>query len=308
VNAGSDDIDGEFLTFDITWARNGFRVSDLDGLDAVPADRLEPGQEWTVTITANDPWGLSSNASASITIVNLDPEASWSTNPEPPVPGAMVNFDASTSSDPDGAVTTWLWAIDGIELSGQSVEVPLGGGDHVVRLTVIDDMGGSNSAQSTLSFGSVESVESLEASLDGTQVSLDWTWSGSPAEFRIYRSTSPITSVVGLTAMDEAPAWGEPVPVAMEPVGVTEESHWSEPVPAATTLYYAITSYSNGQEIVLVSSGANTVSINATGAASAVDDTPTGSAPIFSIPIAVLLTLMGVASITLSMTSRVKRR
>jgi hypothetical protein len=108
--------------------------------------------------------------------------------------------------------------------------------------------------------------------------------------------------------MDEAPAWGEPVPVAMEPVGVTDENHWSEPVPAATTLYYAITSYSNGQEIVLVSSGANTVSINATGAASAVDDTPTGSAPIFSIPIAVLLTLMGVASITLSMTPRGKRR
>ena len=308
VHAGSDDIDGEFLTFDITWVRNGFRVSDLDGLDAVPADRLEPGQEWTVTIAANDPWGLSSNASASITIVNLNPEASWSTSPEPPLPGAMVTFDASTSSDPDGAVTTWLWAIDGIELSGQSVEVPLGGGDHVVRLTVIDDMGGSNSAQSTLSFGSVESVESLEASLEGTQVSLDWTWSGSPAEFRVYRSTSPITSVVGLTAMDEAPAWGEPVPVAMEPVGVTDENHWSEPVPAATTLYYAITSYSNGQEIVLVSSGANTVSINATGAASAVDGTPTGSAPIFSIPIAVLLTLMGVASITLSMTPRGKRR
>ena len=304
LHAGADDADGLFLIFETTWTRNGFSVPDLDGMQVVPANRLEPGQEWTVTVTANNSWGVTNSASKSITIINLNPDATWTTNPETPVPGAMVSFDASASSDPDGQVVAWLWTIDGVEMSGQSIEIPLGGGSHNVVLTVIDEIGASDSAQSSLSFGTMPSVESLEASLDGTRVILQWDWAGSPTEFRVYRSTSPITSVVGLTAMDPTPDLGEPVPVAMQPVGTTLENSWSEPAPAATTLYYAITSFSKGQEVIMFDGGANTVSVNATAAASSVDTAPTGSTPILTIPVTVLMALMGIGSIVLSITHR----
>ena len=65
----------------------------------VPAERLEPGQVWTVTVTVNDPWGLSESAEAEIEITNLKPTPAWTTEPEGAIPGTFTTFDGSSSRD-----------------------------------------------------------------------------------------------------------------------------------------------------------------------------------------------------------------
>ncbi len=301
----SNDPDEETVLFDYQWSRNGFRVPDLDGHSTVTSDRLEPGQTWEVTVFANDPWGLSSSASQLVMIANLPPVADWSTSPEPAVPGAEFSLDASGAIDPDGEVVAWFWTVNGVSLSGASIDVLLPGGVHTVTLTVIDDMGSSDTHESELVLGPVSIVSDLSATLDGTEVSL--SWSGSSSEYRVYRSTSPITTVVGLTALEPVPAWGEPMPLEMEPVGVTIDSQWGETAPVATTLYYAVTSTVDGLEVVWVVEGENMVSIDATSAAEAVDTDPMGSTKLLVLPVSAIMVLLGAAAVAISVTETRRR-
>ena len=304
AQATSNDPDEETVLFDYQWSRNDFHVPDLDSQPVVPSSRLEPGQTWSVTVIARDPWGLTSSASQEVTIANLPPSAAWSTSPEILIPGTLSSFDGSASTDSDGEVVTWFWTVNGVSLSGQVIDVLLPGGVHTVALTVIDDMGDSDTLEEEVVLGSANSVSELSASLDGSTVSL--SWAGSSPEYRVYRSTSPITTVVGLTALDSVPAWGDPVPLDMEPAGVTAETSWSETAPVATTLYYAVTTVVDGHEVVWVS-GANMVSVDATAAAESIDTDPTGSPKLLALPIAALLLLLGAAAIGITLAESRRR-
>ena len=305
AQATSEDPDEEIVLFDYQWYRNGFHVPDLDGQSVVSSSRLEPGQIWSVTVIASDPWGLSTSASKEIAISNLPPMAWWSASPEPLIPGAMMSLDGTASIDSDGEVVTWFWTVNGISLSGPVIDVLLPGGVHTVALTVIDDMGDSDTLENEVVLGSVNSVSELSASLDGSTVRL--SWNGASSEYRVYRSTSPITTVVGLTALDSVPAWGDPVPLDMEPVGVTSDTSWSEVAPVATTLYYAVTSLVDGNEVVWLVDGANMVSVDATAAAESIDTDPTGSPKLLALPIAALLLILGAAAIGITLAESRRR-
>jgi len=305
AEAISEDPDQETVLFDYQWSRNGFHVPDLDGQSLVSSDRLEPGQTWEVTVFANDPWGLTSSASEMVIIANLPPVADWATSPEPAVPGSEISLDASGAEDPDGEVVAWFWIVNGIGLSGESIDVILPGGVHNVALTVIDDMGASDTHESELVLGPVSIVSGLSATLEGTKVSLSWT--GSSSEYRVYRSTSPITTVVGLTALDPVPAWDDPNPLDMEAVGVTSGTQWSETAPVATVLYYAVTSTVDGLEVVWIVEGENMVSVDATSAADAVDTDPTGSTKLLVLPVSAIMVLLGAAAVTISVTEAKRR-
>ena len=201
--------------------------------------RLEPGSTWGVEVTASDPWGLESSSFTEVVIANVAPTASWASQTSPPTPGSMATFDASSSNDPDGSISSYIWIINGVGLTGITVDVLLPSGVHSVSLTVIDDMGMSDTISNQITYGDVITVESLEATVSGTTVTLSWTDEASE-EYRIYRSTSPITTVVGLTSMDEVPGWGELIPVQMNPEGTTSMKTWSEQAPVASTLYYVV--------------------------------------------------------------------
>ena len=205
-----------------------------------------------------------------------------------------MSFDGTASPDPDGDVVTWFWTVNGVSLSGPVIDVLLSGGVHTVALTVIDDLGDSDTLENEVILGSVNSVSELSASLEGSTVIL--TWNGASSEYRVYSSTSPITTVVGLTALDAMPAWGDPVPLDMIPVGVTSDNSWSGTAPAATVLYYVVTTMVDGHEVVWVS-GANMVSVNATTAAESVDTDPTGSPKFLALPIAALMMILGAVAI-----------
>ena len=287
VLASSIDPDEEPLLFDVIWYRNGYQVPELDGESLVPSERLEPGQIWEVKITARDPWGLSSQSSAIIEVSNLPPIPSWSTIPEISISGSMIIFDASSSVDQDGTINNWLWQINGQSFPGSSAEILLGEGTHTVKLTVTDNFGSSITIQDLYSLGTVSMVSNLNSEISGTDIEL--TWSGNAEEYHIYRSS------YSTETLDE-----------MQLVGITNENNWNEIAPIASDLYYAVTIVVGDNEILWLDNGTNTISVDAKSVVNHVDDSPTGSITILSIPLTIIFLILAVSSLVISL--RVKKR
>ena len=287
VLASSIDPDEEPLLFDVIWYRNGYQVPELDGESLVPSERLEPGQIWEVKITARDPWGLSSQSSAIIEVSNLPPIPSWSTIPEISISGSMIIFDGSSSIDPDGTINNWLWQINGQSFPGSSAEILLGEGTHTVKLTVTDNFGSSITIQDLYSLGTVSMVSNLNSEISGTDIEL--TWSGNAEEYHIYRSS------YSTETLDE-----------MQLVGITNENNWNEIAPIASDLYYAVTIVVGDNEILWLDNGTNTISVDAKSVINHVDDSPTGSITILSLPLTIIFLILAVSSLVISL--RVKKR
>ena len=297
VKIGYNDSDDNYVNISTQWSRNGFHVPDFDNMTLIPAERLEQDQSWSILVIATDPLGLYTNSYSSVVISNMPPEARITYYPESLTPGAMILFDSSESFDSDGSLVSWLWTIDGQEISGQTVNILLDNSQHVIQLIVIDNHGSSNIIQSLVSIGVISTIDSFTVTMDGAKANLDWSWDGDQTEFNIYRSTSPIVSVVGLTSIDETPSLGEPVPLKMTPVGITNDTSWSENVPIATTLYYAITTFSAGEEVVWIVNESNVASVNASSAASSISLESQESSPL-SIILSIIFILVGLSSIT----------
>lgn len=79
---------------------------------------------------------------------NLPPRPAIAVERTEARPGQALTFDGSGSTDPDGRVVAWRWAVDG-EPAGASprlVHAFEDPGTHLVRLTVEDDRGGTAEA------------------------------------------------------------------------------------------------------------------------------------------------------------------
>ena len=163
----------------------------------------------------------------------------------------------------------------------------------------------SDTISNQITYGDVITVQSLEATVSGATVTLSWTDDASE-EYRIYRSTSPITTVVGLTSMDEAPGWGELTPVQMNPVGATSMKTWSEQAPVASTLYYVVTTVVDGNEVVWVLDGQNHVSVDASTAGESAEESG-GSSDILPLVLTAMLFVLGASAIGIAMAERKRR-
>ncbi|MCH1591805.1 MAG: hypothetical protein L7R66_02300 [Candidatus Thalassarchaeaceae archaeon] len=159
-----------------------------------------------------------------------------------------------------------------------------------------------HSSESTIVYDETESPSSLSATLVGNEVNL--AWSGTSDEYIVYRSTTPISSVVGLTMFDETPIWGDPVPSPLEPIGTTTYFEWSESVPVATTLYYAVTSVVDDREIVWIIDGQNHVSLDASSIASSSPDSVEEANPMISFLISGIMAIIGITALALALFGR----
>ena len=297
VYASATDLDGEPVSYHVSWARNGFSVPDLENTLTIPPDRLEPGQTWIATVTASDPWGLSTISDVEIEIANVPPTAIISTSPQPPIAGAFITLDGSMSADLDGEIIHYMWDVNGVSLTGEMVNVQLGTGSHSVTLTVVDDMGETGVGVSYITFGEVTTVSGLSATLSGSEVELYWEWTEGETNFRIYRSSSPFIS-------SEHGTNGEALVTDLEPVGETTEVSWSETAPVASNLYYAVTAEVGGLEVLWLFEMDNTASVDASEAPNSIDIEPTGSISAMSLPVTIIMLLVGLASIGITVFGR----
>ena len=190
-----------------------------------------------------------------------------------------------------------MWDVNGVSLTGEMVNVQLGTGSHSVTLTVVDDMGETGVGVSYITFGEVTSVSDLSATLSGSEVELSWEWTEGETNFRIYRSSSPFTSL-------EHGTNGEALVTDLEPVGETTELSWSETAPVASNLYYAVTAEVGGLEVLWLFEMDNTASVDASEAPSSIDIEPTGSISVMSLPVTIIMLLVGIASIGITVFGR----
>ena len=294
------DIDYDEITISIFWSRNGFHVPELDNETHISSNLLSPGQTWSVTVKTSDVFGLFSESYASIIISNIPPIALMNDISDSIVPGSLSSLDASLSTDIDGNIVSWMWTINGQEISGQIINLLFEPGTHQIILTVIDDLGQSSTIETSININTINTVDNLVIDIDGLNINLQWAWEGPSTTFNIYRSTSPIDSVIGLTSLDKKPQWGEPVPSRLIPTGFTNETKWSEKVPIGAEVYYAITTFSDGEEVIWVSSDDNMASIDASSAVDInLNDNSENS--FLSIISSFILIIMGISSIVLNL-------
>ena len=130
-------------------------------------------------------------------------------------------------------------------------------------------------------------VSDLNSEISGTDIEL--TWSGNAEEYHIYRSS------YSTETLDE-----------MQLVGITNENNWNEIAPIASDLYYAVTIVVGDNEILWLDNGTNTISVDAKSVVNHVDDSPTGSITILSIPLTIIFLILAVSSLVISL--RVKKR
>jgi PKD repeat protein len=83
---------------------------------------------------------------------NALPVAEFSISPAKPTVGETVYFNASLSNDPDGKIVSWSWNFgDGVTAGGQEASHSYGAaGTFTVTLKVIDNSGGSDACQKTI--------------------------------------------------------------------------------------------------------------------------------------------------------------
>ncbi|MCK4570317.1 PKD domain-containing protein [Candidatus Bipolaricaulota bacterium] len=111
-----------------------------------------------VTVNA----GLTSTVSVTLTPIstNSPPVANFNFSPSDPIVGSVVSFDASSSSDPDGSITSYAWNFgDSSTGSGQFVTHAFAAsGTYSVTLTVTDNEGAQGTKVRSVTVGTSENV------------------------------------------------------------------------------------------------------------------------------------------------------
>ena len=191
------DIDGDVTEVTtITWFRNGFRESALDGATTVPSSYLGPGQEWGVEVNVTD-GDANVISAASIIVENTPPSAEISVLTDVLYAGERATLSGLTSTDPDNSIVRYQWFWENGASSGveASFLMPVSGSVDV-SLIVTDESGATNTTIITLETVSALACPYLTRTVSGSIVQLDWTWiSPVPATFEISRNGV----VIGMT-------------------------------------------------------------------------------------------------------------
>ena len=93
----------------------------------------------------------------------------------------------------------------------------------------------------------------------------------------------------------------------MKLVGVTTENSWSHTAPIASDLYYAVSQIIDGHEILWLENGINTVNVDASSVTSSVDESPTGSITVLSMPLSIIFLIFALSSIIINIQIRKRR-
>ncbi|HEY5620239.1 MAG TPA: PKD domain-containing protein, partial [Candidatus Bathyarchaeia archaeon] len=114
----------------------------------------EPSGLWSLAVTASDSASPANSGSSvkAIQIQNRPPGATFTGSTNSVLTGVSVTFDAASSSDPDGTITSYLWDFgDGSTGSGATTSHSYANaGTYTVRLTVTDNLGATASTTYTV--------------------------------------------------------------------------------------------------------------------------------------------------------------
>jgi len=106
---------------------------------------------YTVTLTVTDNDGATANETATKTVLNQPPIASFTESATIVFTGEIIYFNASTSYDPDGTIVSYFWDFgDGTNATGETTNhAYVDDGTYMVTLTVTDNDGATTSTNAT---------------------------------------------------------------------------------------------------------------------------------------------------------------
>ncbi|MDX6656438.1 MAG: hypothetical protein QOH62_1231 [Solirubrobacteraceae bacterium] len=187
--SGSVDPDGTITNW--SWDLDNDGIYETDG-------GISPTQQHTFTASGTTTVGLQvtdSNGAVATTTVTFDvtdpPNALLSATPAIARPGQLVSFSAAGSNDPDGAVLTYRWDLDGdgsfetdtgaVDATSRSYSVT---GSYPVQVEVTDGDGVTATATKTVAVVNELPIASLVVSggegVAGSPVTLDASGSFDP--------------------------------------------------------------------------------------------------------------------------------
>ena len=147
----TDDANGDTVNVSWQWYRNDFLTKFNSNF--VPSSSIAAGDNWLSIVTPNDGIENGTQLEKQFTITNIAPIAQISTE-DILTRGKLVMFSAMDSSDSDGSIVNALWTIDGIAVHQGLTYSTVMPQSLDLDVKVFDDMGDSDSIQS--SFNSVE--------------------------------------------------------------------------------------------------------------------------------------------------------
>jgi PKD repeat protein len=173
------------------------------GTGASTWHRFMSSGTYSVKLTATDNDGASASVTEQVNVgpTNLQPMAAFTTDTTTIVPGAWIQFNAATSSDPDGSIASYVWSFgDGTSGTGVSGWHRFTtAGTYLVTLTVTDNKGAQDAVSKSIivgapnvppvaAFGYTPSLPAVSEWLrfdasasydtDGTIASYRWTFDG----------------------------------------------------------------------------------------------------------------------------------
>lgn len=143
ITTSSMDPDGGDITYTYVWSKEG--SSQVFSDPTLSADETERDEVWTITVTAEDEDGLTTDASETVTIGNAPPDegATVTVFPSSPLPINDLACSAEGGSDPDDddISYTYSWVIGGSEVGTDSVldAALTTAGDEVTCVVTVSD-------------------------------------------------------------------------------------------------------------------------------------------------------------------------
>ena len=203
------DIDGDVPVSTLTWYKNGFRDASLTNATSVPAQKLAPGQAWTLEVVSSDGENSSGIVQRTFTIPNLAPQARIDLVSSNVWFNEATVLSGTSSIDLDGEIVAYRWTMNEHVALGPQATFLLET-DQTVTLTVTDNNGAQHSVELALEVGIGPSVQNMELFYDGEQeVKLMWTWNGPQTSFNILRNDVLIGTTNETTFLDLPPLSGE---------------------------------------------------------------------------------------------------
>lgn len=112
ASASSDTAPGTITNYKWDLDGNGTFETDTGSTPTV-SQSYSSAAVVTVGLRVIDNDGATNDTTRTLTVSNRPPTASFTFTPPTPNAGEVVHFDGSASNDPDGAITTYEWDLDG---------------------------------------------------------------------------------------------------------------------------------------------------------------------------------------------------